>query len=199
MSSSSDSLTRCWTVLSSGALLLIALVNLQPRIKVDQRAPLQNVKTQTQLITTTEPASSFQWPFSSLWPAPKRRLEVNLSQRQVQLLEGDRVVATYAVAVGMEGWETPAGEFKITQMTQNPGWRHPFTQTIVPPGSPENPLGLYWIGFKTDGPLWIGFHGTNQPDSIGHAVSHGCLRMRNEDISAMYREVRIGTPVIVRL
>jgi lipoprotein-anchoring transpeptidase ErfK/SrfK len=62
----------------------------------------------------------------------------------------------------------------------------------------ENPLGSRWIGFWTDGKHQIGFHGTDQTDLIGQAVSHGCIRMRDGDIQAMFEQVAIGTVVMVQ-
>ncbi|WP_448572469.1 L,D-transpeptidase, partial [Trichothermofontia sp.] len=67
---------------------------------------------------------------------------------------------------------------------------------VIPPG-PDNPLGPRWIGFWTDGKNFIGFHGTPNESLIGQAVSHGCVRMRNQDIQALYAQVEMGTPVVV--
>jgi lipoprotein-anchoring transpeptidase ErfK/SrfK len=65
-------------------------------------------------------------------------------------------------------------------MLKQPTWIHPFTGETVPGSTPENPLGTRWIGFWTDGENSIGFHGTPNPESVGKAVSHGCVRMYNE-------------------
>jgi lipoprotein-anchoring transpeptidase ErfK/SrfK len=54
-----------------------------------------------------------------------------------------------------------------------------------------------WIGFWTDGTDHIGFHGTPTLSSIGKAASHGCVRMRNEDVVALFEQVQMGTPVVV--
>ncbi len=63
---------------------------------------------------------------------------------------------------------------------------------------PKSPLGERWIGFWTNGKNTIGFHGTSGEHLIGQAVSHGCVRMRNADIKAMFDMVEVGTPVIVK-
>ncbi|MEB3118669.1 MAG: L,D-transpeptidase, partial [Limnothrix sp.] len=60
-----------------------------------------------------------------------------------------------------------------------------------------NPLGVRWIGFWTNGDNSIGFHGTPNPELIGQAVSHGCVRMRNEDIVDLFDRVTEGMPVRV--
>lgn len=125
------------------------------------------------------------------------RLEISLSRRQVTLYQENKAIKSYPVAVGRRGWETPRGNFQIIQMLQNPTWIHPLTGETVPGGSPKNPLGRYWIGFWTDGRDWIGFHGTPNPNSVGKAASHGCIRMYNQDIEELFRQVSVGTQVMV--
>ncbi|HEY9604188.1 MAG TPA: L,D-transpeptidase [Allocoleopsis sp.] len=125
-----------------------------------------------------------------------RRLVLKLHDRRVYVYQNDTVIASYPVAVGKQGWETPTGTYKVIDMKRNPAWQHPWNGSIVPPG-PDNPLGLRWIGFWTDGRNFIGFHGTPDEKLIGQAVSHGCVRMRNKDIMALYTQVQLGTPVTV--
>ena len=124
------------------------------------------------------------------------RIVVNLGERRVQLYQGSQLLDTYAIAVAKPGWETPTGTFQVLDMEQNPTWVHPITGITVPPGS-DNPLGVAWIGFLSNEEGEIGFHGTNQEELIGEAVSHGCLRMRNQDVKALYAHIGKGTPVIV--
>jgi lipoprotein-anchoring transpeptidase ErfK/SrfK len=125
------------------------------------------------------------------------RLEIDVSSRQLTLYRGDRAVRVYPVAVGREGWQTPVGDFEVREMIHNPAWMNPFTQQVTPGGDPENPLGRYWIGFWTDGTNWVGMHGTPNPESVGRAASHGCIRLYNEDIQELFSQVQVGTPVIV--
>ncbi|NEQ45795.1 MAG: L,D-transpeptidase [Leptolyngbya sp. SIOISBB] len=124
-------------------------------------------------------------------------LVLNLSERRLYGYQGDRLVATYTVAVGRAEWETPTGEFTVTRLQAHPTWQHPFTGELVPPG-PDNPLGARWIGFWTDGTNAIGFHGTPHEHLIGQAVSHGCVRMRDADIVELFERVRVGTRVVVQ-
>lgn len=123
-------------------------------------------------------------------------LELRLSDRTLVVYQGDMLVANYDVAVGREGWNTPTGEFSVFQKQIDPYWEHPFTGAVVPPG-PDNPLGSRWIGFWSDGQNSIGFHGTPDESVIGDAVSHGCVRMRNEDVVALYEKVSMNTTVRV--
>lgn len=129
-------------------------------------------------------------------PTTQRKLVVDLSDRQVYVYDTDEVTASYPVAIGRDGWETPTGEFSIIRMQKDPYWQHPFNDTIFPPG-PNNPLGTRWIGFWTDGENTIGFHGTPTRNSIGQAASHGCVRMYDEDAIALFEQVQVGTPVHV--
>ena len=124
-------------------------------------------------------------------------LIVDLSNRQVDVYEGDRFKASYTIAVGQPGWETPVGSYKVLHMLRHPIWQHPITNELFLPG-PSNPLGERWIGFWSGERSEIGFHGTNEEDLIGLAVSHGCIRMRNQDIRKLYEQVREGTPILVR-
>lgn len=125
------------------------------------------------------------------------KLIIDLSDRQIYLFQNSALTANYEIAVGRSGWETPTGEFKVINMYVDPIWQHPFTGEVVPPGS-GNPLGTRWIGFWTDGEHQIGLHGTNQEDLIGQAVSHGCIRLRETDIQALYEHVTVDMPVVVR-
>ncbi|MFM7474691.1 MAG: L,D-transpeptidase [Microcystis aeruginosa] len=124
------------------------------------------------------------------------RLLLNLKKRRVFVYQGQKIIASYRVAIGRPGWETPTGQFRVIQMVREPVWEHPFTGQLVPSGK-NNPLGARWIGFWTDGANFIGFHGTPQENLIGRAVSHGCVRMRDRDIKALFEKVKIGTSVIV--
>lgn len=125
------------------------------------------------------------------------RLVVDLSDAKVYSYWGERLISTYPVAVGQPGWETPVGTFKVAQKQRNPFWKQPITGELIPTG-PNNPLGDRWIGFWSDGRHQIGFHGTDKEHLVGQPVSHGCLRMRNEDIRELYEQINVGTRVIVR-
>ena len=124
------------------------------------------------------------------------QLTLSLSNRSLEVSEPGKITTIYEVAVGQEDWQTPTGEFAVMSKLENPAWQHPLTKEEIPPG-PDNPLGSRWIGFWSDGQAQIGFHGTNQEELIGEAVSHGCVRMRNRDIQALYEKVAVGTRVIV--
>ncbi len=138
-------------------------------------------------------------PVEAAYPqqANQIHLELRLGERKLYVYQGEESIAVYPVAVGRGGWETPTGNFVVRDMIENPAWEHPWTGEVVPPG-PENPLGPRWISFWTDGTNEIGFHGTPNESLIGQAVSHGCVRMFNQDVITLFGKVQIGTPVVVK-
>jgi len=121
--------------------------------------------------------------------APMRRLMVNIAARKIVLLEDGKVVKMYSVAVGKRSTPSPRGSFHIASHVVKPTYSH--AGKVVGPG-PANPVGTRWmsIGFKG-----YGIHGTNHPESIGHAASHGCIRMRNHDVEELFELVRVGDEV----
>ncbi|MEG4572319.1 L,D-transpeptidase family protein [Microcoleus sp. N3A4] len=137
-----------------------------------------------------------QEPQPPVNPIEEVRLVLKLRERRVYLYRQNKVQASFPVAVGKGGWETPTGSFKVIQMIKDPVWQNPWTGELIPAG-PDNPLGSRWMGFWTDGKNVIGFHGTPNPESIGGAASHGCVRMFDKDAQTLFEKVAIGTPVIV--
>jgi lipoprotein-anchoring transpeptidase ErfK/SrfK len=110
-----------------------------------------------------------------------------------------KLVRSYPIAVGMQGLETPAGLYHIQNKIVDPAWDVPnspwagsLAGQVIPPG-PEDPLKARWLG------LWngAGIHGTDETDSIGHAFSHGCVRMLIPDVIDVYNRVQVGTPVYI--
>lgn len=115
------------------------------------------------------------------------RVDLNIPALRVVVWEGDEIIRSYPVAVGMKGHDTPTGSFAITHAEWNPWWRPPASDwakddRITPPG-PNNPMGRVKLFFM---PLYF-FHGTPESGSIGTPASHGCVRMRNQDAIALAR------------
>lgn len=124
------------------------------------------------------------------------RVVLRLGDRKVFLYQGEQAIVSYPVAVGAAATPTPQGQFEVSKLVIEPIWQSPWTGEMHAPG-PNSALGLRWIGFHTSESGSFGFHGTPTLDSIGKAVSNGCVRMRNEDIVALFSQVTIGTPVKV--
>lgn len=123
-------------------------------------------------------------------------LVIKLSARRVYVYQGNQLQASYPIAIGKATWKTPTGTFEVIEMQRDPTFQNSSTGKVILQ-SVDNPLGSSWSGFWTNGRNWIGFHGTPQEHLVGQAVAHGCLRMRNQDILALYTQVSIGTPVTV--
>ena len=122
----------------------------------------------------------------------QQRIVVSIPDRKLVLFDGDRVVKTYDVAVGKPSTPTPEGEFRIINHIPNPTYYG--AGVVVGPGN-GNPLGTRWMGLSAKG---YGIHGTNVPSSIGNAASHGCIRMRQQDLEELFDLVKVGTTVELR-
>jgi lipoprotein-anchoring transpeptidase ErfK/SrfK len=123
---------------------------------------------------------------------PTRRIVVSIPDRKLALITNGRVVKVYPIAVGKAETPSPTGSFRVVSRVIDPTW---YTKgKIVPPG-PANPLGNRWIGLSERG---YGIHGTNVQNSVGHAASHGCIRMRKADVEELFKLVEIGDPVEFR-
>jgi len=123
---------------------------------------------------------------------PSRRIVVSVLDRKLAVLEDDRVLKIYPTAVGAPVSPSPEGDFTIVNHIVNPTWYH--QGRVVPPGK-SNPLGPRWLGLSRKG---YGIHGTNAPSSIGRNASHGCIRMRNQDVEELFDIVAVGDAVELR-
>lgn len=117
------------------------------------------------------------------------RFEVDLAKRQLRVLAGaNDTVAQHPVAVGSEEWPTRTGDWTIGQVVLNPEWIPPDQSWAEEaearePGDPKNPLGRAQLVYD----LPRSIHGTNNPESIGKAVSHGSIRVSNDVALALAR------------
>jgi len=128
---------------------------------------------------------------AALVPMSRLRLEVDLAAKQLTAFDGDQRIATYRVGVGSSQWPTQTGQWEVKQVVWNPEWIPPKDEAWAEdrnpkaPGAPDNPLGRAQLVY--DPPRTV--HGTNDPASIGKAVSHGSIRMANADIVQLARKV----------
>ena len=130
---------------------------------------------------------------------------ISTGERHLYLVQPGGKARRYGVGVGKQGF-TWVGSKKITRKAKWPGWTPPRQMIarerakgrILPahmPGGPQNPLGARALYLGTS---LYRIHGTNQPWTIGRAVSSGCIRMRNQDVTDLYERVSVGARVIVR-
>jgi lipoprotein-anchoring transpeptidase ErfK/SrfK len=117
----------------------------------------------------------------------------------LRLFKDLKLADEYTIAVGQVGYDTTGGLYDIQSKQVNPTWYVPdeawagdLAGTTVPPG-PDNPLQARWMGFNGG----AGIHGTSDVGSLGSAASHGCIRMSVPDVTALYDQVEVGTPVYI--
>ncbi len=123
-------------------------------------------------------------------PPPDMRIEVDLNARQLHVYRGGSRVESHPVAVGSSEWPTQTGDWTIDQVVWNPEWIPPDEEWAKDeerkaPGASDNPLGRAQLVY--DAPRSI--HGTNNPESIGRAVSHGSIRVTNQVATQLARAV----------
>jgi lipoprotein-anchoring transpeptidase ErfK/SrfK len=138
----------------------------------------------TQTVAAAKPANAAV--------AHKRQIIISIADRKLALMEDGRVLKTYPIAVGASRTPSPDGDFVIINHAKDPVYRH--RDKEVPPGK-DNPLGTRWMGLSLKG---YGIHGTNVQSSVGKAASHGCFRMRKQDVEELYTLVQVGDVVTVR-
>jgi lipoprotein-anchoring transpeptidase ErfK/SrfK len=124
--------------------------------------------------------------------AVRTRIHVDLSERRVTLFRDAKPVLHAVAAIGSSATPTPTGRFYVNQRLVPEDKTGPFGPGAVGISAFSEVL----TGWTQGGP--IALHGTNQPDSVGRAVSNGCLRLRNDVIQRIFDTALAGTPVVVR-
>lgn len=127
---------------------------------------------------------------------------IRTNQRRLYLMLGNGEAMSYPVGVGRYGMQW-SGKVQVDGKYVEPAWappasikrQNPRLPTMIPGGSPHNPMGVAALTLSGGGQYAI--HGTNQPKLVGGFVSHGCIRMYNADITDLYGRVSVGTPVVV--
>ena len=130
-------------------------------------------------------------------------IKLDTKANMLEVHEGDKLIAAYPVTVGSAHLASPIGEWKVRRITKLPTfrWDKEMLQHgqrsgnfhLLPPG-PRNPVGVMWIALNKKG---IGIHGTNDPGSIGHAASHGCIRLANWDVVRLATKIKPGDNVSI--
>ncbi|KAA5600357.1 L,D-transpeptidase [Blastochloris sulfoviridis] len=126
---------------------------------------------------------------------------IDTAERRLYLVQPGGTALRYGIGVGRQGFQW-SGVKTISRKAEWPDWRPP-SQMLrrrpdLPrymPGGPDNPLGARAMYL---GSSLYRIHGSNEPETIGQAVSSGCIRMTNDDVIDLYNRVRVGTTVVVR-
>lgn len=126
---------------------------------------------------------------------------VQTSERYLYLVQGNNRALRYGIGVGRDGFRW-SGTHRITAKREWPGWTPPAQMLRRRPdlprymaGGEDNPLGARAMYL---GSTLYRIHGSNEPETIGQAVSSGCFRMTNDDVKDLYDRVRVGTVVVVK-
>ncbi|MEO6872449.1 MAG: L,D-transpeptidase [Chthoniobacterales bacterium] len=132
-----------------------------------------------------------------------RQIFIDIRENFLEVREGDKLVAEFPITPGSKTLPAPQGIWKILGIAVLPWFRHDEGMLMhgvrtsnfynIPPG-PNNPVGILWMGLNKPG---IGIHGTNNPETIGRAGSHGCIRMANWDAVRIKDLVTVGTKVTI--
>lgn len=150
-------------------------------------------------------------PMQHILPdAPRKGLVLNLPEMRLYYYPRPQPgkpaeVATFPASIGHMDWSTPLGLTRVTKKVVDPVWyppesvraEHEAEGDELPDevaSGPDNPLGEYALYLAVPGYL---IHGTNRPYGIGMRVTHGCIRLYPEDIERLFREVPVGTPVLI--
>lgn len=147
-------------------------------------------------------------------PGPHEGIIVNLPEHRLyyfpkpQRVRGKlqhQIVISYPVSIGKMDWHTPIGITHVIQKEKDPVWfppesvrkEHAANGDPLPPrvpAGPDNPLGAFAMRLAAGNGTYM-IHGTNNPIAVGLAVTHGCIRMYPEDVSALFPLIPVGTQV----
>ncbi len=126
---------------------------------------------------------------------------INTAERRLYLIEPGGQALSYGIGVGRDGFRW-SGVHRISAKREWPGWTPPAQMRRRRPDLPghmaggiDNPLGARAMYL---GSTLYRIHGSNEPETIGQAVSSGCFRMTNEDVVDLYNRVSVGTTVVVK-
>lgn len=141
--------------------------------------------------TTTAQSTTAETPANDEAAIDSRKISINLAARSLAVYEGQKRIRLYPIGPGKASTPTPVGYFKVESKDLNPTWTDPTDPEYSIPSGESNPLGYRWMEVQGN----YGIHGTNKPESIGHYVSNGCIRMNEKDVEDVFDLVKVGTPI----
>jgi L,D-transpeptidase ErfK/SrfK len=148
-------------------------------ISADFRVSLQNLHSANPGVAHVQAGQRIQIPGIPEPSSISYSIQISVKKRTLALFQHGRLVKIYPIAVGKMLTHTPTGEFVVINRELNPG----------------GPYGVMWLSLSKQG---YGIHGTNDPSSIGKAVSHGCVRMYNRDVLELAHTIPNGTRVVIK-
>jgi len=180
-----------------------------PNVEPFELASVKQIQPGTE--TSPEAANEIQYQLeiqtstAGEHAGPPRNVAVRIDTKTNMLgvLENEKLIAAFPVTNGSAHTASPIGEWKVTRIATMPSFRYDREMLqhgersgnfyMLRPG-PRNPVGVIWVALNKKG---IGIHGTNNPGSIGHAVSHGCIRLANWDVVRLATKIKPGDNVSI--
>jgi lipoprotein-anchoring transpeptidase ErfK/SrfK len=130
-------------------------------------------------------------------------IKIDTKTNMLGVFEAEKLIAAYPVTIGSVHTASPIGDWKVRGIAKLPRFRYDKEMLehgqrsgnfYMLPSGPRNPVGVMWIALNKKG---IGIHGTDDPGSIGHAVSHGCIRVANWDVVRLATKIKAGDNVSI--
>jgi len=180
-----------------------------PNVEPFDLASVKNIKPGSEVSSQAanemedQPGTQTPSPGESAGPPGNVAIRVDTKTNILEVRDGEKLVAAYPVAVGSAQTISPVGEWKVRGITKMPTFR--WDKEMLKHGKrsgnfyrlrpgPRNPVGVMWIALNKKG---IGIHGTDDPASIGHAASHGCIRLANWDVVRLATKIKPGDNVSI--
>ena len=179
-----------------------------PNVEPFELASVKDIKpgseTASQAANEVEDQPETESPTPGESGAPRNVFtKVDTKTNMLGVFEAEKLIAAYPITIGSARNTSPIGDWKVRGIAKLPRFRYDKEMLehgersgnfyMLPPG-PRNPVGVMWIALNKKG---IGIHGTNDPDSIGRAVSHGCIRLANWDVVRLATKIKAGDNVSI--
>ena len=180
-----------------------------PNVEPFDLASVKEIKPGSEV--TSQPANEMEdqadaqsgTPAENIGTGAGVAVKIDTKSNVLGVYQGEKLIAAYPVTVGSTHTTSPIGEWKVRHISKMPTFRYDKEMLqhgkrsgnfhLLPPG-PRNPVGVMWIALNKKG---IGIHGTNDPGSIGHAASHGCIRLANWDVVRLATKIKPGDNVSI--
>jgi len=161
--------------------------------------------------TARQPVNEIEYQTETEAPKPGENagaprnvsIKIDTKTNMLGVFDAEKLIAAYPVTVGSQHTASPIGDWKVMRITKMPTFRYDKEMLqhgkrsgnfyLLAPG-PRNPVGVMWIALNKKG---IGIHGTENPDSIGRAASHGCIRLANWDVVRLATKIKPGDSVSI--
>ena len=180
-----------------------------PNVEPFDLASVKEIKPGSEI--TSQPANEMEdqanaqsgTPAENIGTGAAVAVKIDTKSNALGVYQGEKLIAAYPVTVGSTHTASPIGDWKVRHISKMPTFRYDKEMLrhgkrsgnfhLLPPG-PRNPVGVIWIALNKKG---IGIHGTNDPGSIGHAASHGCIRLANWDVVRLATKIKPGDNVSI--